>query len=165
MWCVNKSLSHSTLSDFIVSPLLSQQGRLHYYDVAFSYCIYIIVNLPLPAVCPQAQMTSVCSDQRESIHNHWLSCVHTHIYTHIQEMSPICQTHIFALWHRGLRMASGIFVSEIHALTHTHAGGEYSCWCLRLVAALKLAHICSCIDPPALCGERECVRVCRTDCI
>lgn len=42
----------------------------------------------------------------------------------------------------------------------THACCKYRCWCLCLVAGLKLAHICSCIDPPALCANCVCVCLC-----
>lgn len=69
------------------------------------------------------------------------------------EVPTICPTHLFPGAARFKRYA------------HMHMC-KYSCWCLRLVAALKLAHICSCIDPAALCGCSASAKVvCGSVCV
>ena len=137
------------------------------------YIHYCCVNLRPPAVCPQAQLTSACSIRRESLHNHWFPHIqYTHIYSinvFLYVAHKHTHTHPRCAESGFSRAASDIFVSEIHTLTHTHARCKYRCWCLRLVAALKLAHICSCIDPSALCCKlcvgKGCVCVCVCVCV
>lgn len=69
-------------------------------------------------------------------------------------------THPVALWHQGSqewRWAS-LCLRYSHTHTPTHADCKHSCRCLRLVAALTLAHICSSIDPPVPCTSPVCWR-------
>lgn len=94
--------------------------------------------------------------------NHPPAIIDSHVFTHLS-----CKTCCLDVTHTQTHpcsVASGFYGSVRHLCvwdtliqTHTHANCKYSCWCLRLVAALQLAHICSSIDPPVLCTSRLCV--------
>lgn len=100
-------------------------------------CPSVIVCILLLLISPHLLTPPTPSPSVSSTENHLWAVMYSHEFTLF--MANVLGTA--TLW---ASVGQQVSLWLTHAHTYTQ---QYSCWCLYLVAALKLAHICSSIDP------------------